>query len=84
MEHHGFTVSLRIKGDKKMQGLQIEVDKQYPQVPVRVQLLDNFGVTGTLLEEIKREVAAKVQEKGTTKYASMTSVIRLVFYKLGG
>ena len=48
----GFNLVCKVRGDRKVMGLSIDVPKVYPLAPVEVQILDALQVTNKLVEAI--------------------------------
>ena len=57
----GFTLTCKIKLKGKMLGLRIEVEEEYPQTPVKVLLLDAYGMSDPLLDAIETSIMTKVE-----------------------
>ena len=75
---------MKIKLKSKMLGLAIDIVEDYPQTPAYFEILDNYGVSNPLYDAIETSIRSKVESKGKKKYASMTSIIKLVYIMLGG
>jgi hypothetical protein len=72
-------LSLRVKEKGKMIGLEIDAEESYPLTPIKVTLQDVIGITAVLEDAIQESIQSKVAQKGRTKFASITSVVGLVY-----